>query len=96
MGIGVQGEASGEVSEHSGDRLDVHAVLQCDGCEGVARSWNLTFGIPALASTRFSILFTLSGEIGPPLGEGKTYSSSVLAFCCFRTSIACCDMVTAR
>ena len=35
------------------------------------RSWHLTFGMPALASTRFSILFTLSGEMGPPLGEGE-------------------------
>ena len=31
------------------------------------RSWNLTSGIPALASTLLSILLTLSGEIGPPL-----------------------------
>lgn len=28
---------------------------------------------PALSRTRFSILFTLSGEIGPPLGDGNTY-----------------------
>ena len=60
------------------------------------RSWNLTFGMPALASTRFSMLFTLSGEMGPPLGEGNTYSSLVFSFCCFRTSIACCEMVTVR
>ena len=36
MGIGVQGEASGEVTQHAGYRLDIHAVLQRDGCEGVA------------------------------------------------------------
>ena len=36
MGIGVQGEASGEVTQHSADCLDVHSVLECDGCEGVA------------------------------------------------------------
>ena len=36
MGIGAQGEACGEVAEHSTDCLDVYTILQCDGCEGVA------------------------------------------------------------
>ena len=36
MGVSVQGEACGEVTQHSGHRFDVHTVLQCDGCEGVA------------------------------------------------------------
>ena len=36
MGVGVQGEACGEVTQHAGHCLDVHSVLQCDGCEGVA------------------------------------------------------------
>lgn len=35
MGIGIEGEAGGEVAEHTADRLDVHAVLECDGGEGV-------------------------------------------------------------
>ena len=35
MGIGVQGEACGEVTQHAGHRLDVHAVLESDGGEGV-------------------------------------------------------------
>ena len=26
MGVGVQGKASGEVTEHTADRLDVHAI----------------------------------------------------------------------
>jgi len=34
MGVGVQGEACGEVTEHAADRLDVHTVLQCNGGEG--------------------------------------------------------------
>lgn len=34
MGIGVQGETYGEVTEHSADSLDVHTVLECDGGEG--------------------------------------------------------------
>ena len=36
MGIGVQREAGGEVPQHAGHRLDIHAVLQGNGCEGVA------------------------------------------------------------
>ena len=36
MGVGVQGEACGEVAEHTADRLDVHAILEGDSCEGVA------------------------------------------------------------
>ena len=36
MGVGVQGEACGEVTQHAGHRFDVHAVLEGDGGEGVA------------------------------------------------------------
>ena len=36
MGIGIQGEACGEVAQHAADRFDVHTVLQRNGCEGVA------------------------------------------------------------
>ena len=36
MGVGVQGEASGEMAEHTADCLDVHAILQGDGRKGVA------------------------------------------------------------
>ena len=35
MGIGVQSEACGEVTQHTTDSLDVHTVLQGDGSEGV-------------------------------------------------------------
>ena len=35
MGIGVQGEAGGEVPQHSGHCLDVHSILKGQGCEGV-------------------------------------------------------------
>lgn len=38
------------------------------------RSWNLTLGNPARFSTLWSIFKTLSGEIGPPVGDGNTYS----------------------
>ena len=35
MGIGVQGEPSGEVPQHPGDGFDVHPVLQSQGGETV-------------------------------------------------------------
>ena len=37
IGVGVQGEACGEVAEHTADRLDVHAILQSDGRKGVTK-----------------------------------------------------------
>ena len=40
MGIGVQSEACREVAQHAGYRLDIHAVLECDGCEGVPLRYN--------------------------------------------------------
>ena len=36
MSVGVEGESCGEVSQHAGHSLDVHAVLEGDSCEGVA------------------------------------------------------------
>ena len=36
MGIGVLGEACGEVTQHAGDCLDINSVLERYGCEGVA------------------------------------------------------------
>ena len=36
MGVGVQGEAGGEMTEHTGHSLYVHTVLQGYGCKGVS------------------------------------------------------------
>ena len=36
MGIGVQGEAGGEIAEHTADGFDVNTVLESDGGEGMA------------------------------------------------------------
>ena len=36
MGVGVQGEACGEVTQYAGYGLDVHTVLQGYGCKGVS------------------------------------------------------------
>ena len=35
MGIGVQGEACGEVTQHTGHGLDIHTVLEGNGGEDV-------------------------------------------------------------
>ena len=35
VGVGAEGEACVVVPQHTGDRLDVHAVLQSQRCEGV-------------------------------------------------------------
>ena len=40
MGVGVQGEACGEVAEHAGYGLDVYTVLQGQGGEGVPLRYN--------------------------------------------------------
>ena len=40
MGVGVQGEACGEVTQHTGYGLDVHTVLESDGGEGVPLRYN--------------------------------------------------------
>ena len=36
MGIGVQGEACGEVPQHARHRLDIHSILEAEGGEGMA------------------------------------------------------------
>ena len=40
MSIGIEGKSCGEVSQHARHRLDVHAVLQGDGGEGVPLRYN--------------------------------------------------------
>ena len=36
MGVCIEGEACGEVTQHPGYRLNIHTVLEGTGCEGVA------------------------------------------------------------
>ena len=40
VGIGVQGEACGEVTQHAGHGLDVHTILESDGGESVPLRYN--------------------------------------------------------
>ena len=39
MGVGVQGESSAVVPQHSRHRLDVHPVLEGQGSKGVPEIW---------------------------------------------------------
>ena len=59
-----------------------------DGIQFRDVSWNRTLGSPARFKTRWSICRTLSGEMGPPVGEGNTQELlPTFFFCCFRTAI---------
>lgn len=40
VSVSVEREASRVVTQHPGDRFDVHAVLQSQGCKCVSNSWN--------------------------------------------------------
>lgn len=40
MGVSIQCKARREVPQHTGHRLDVHAVLQCQRGEGVPLRYN--------------------------------------------------------
>lgn len=37
MGVGVKGEASGEVTQHAGNGLNIHTILQCQRSKGVPK-----------------------------------------------------------
>ena len=54
-------------------------------------------GSPARFSTRWSMCNTLSGDMGPPVGDWNTHSLlPALFFCAFRTSIASADNGSVR
>ena len=55
MGISVQSEACGEMTQHTAYRLDIHSVLEGDGCEGVSNSWNSIFAFYCTISWFFEI-----------------------------------------
>ena len=47
VGVGVQRKARGVVTEHTADGLDIHAVLQGHGCEGVTEVMKADAGQPS-------------------------------------------------
>ena len=40
MGVGGKGESGAAVSQHTGHGLDIDAILQGEGCEGVPLRYN--------------------------------------------------------
>lgn len=47
MGIGIQRETCGEVSQHSGHSFDIYAILECESCKRVAEVMKAHLGNPA-------------------------------------------------
>ena len=43
MSVGVQRKPCRKMPQHARYGFDVHAVLQCQRCEGVSNSWNSIF-----------------------------------------------------
>ena len=96
MGVGVQREACGEVTQHAGYCLDVYTILEGDGGEGMAQVMESDLWDACPFQNTLQHIVHAVGEIGPPVGEGNTYSSCVLRFCTSRTSIASCKIATVR
>ena len=79
MGIGVQGEAGGEVAQDGGYGLDVHAVLQSDGGKGVAEVVEANLGDACPCQHPFQhIVHTVRGN--GVTGGGREYIFAV-GFC---------------
>ena len=88
VGVSVQGESCREVPQHPGHRLDVHPILKGQCCEGMPQVMEPDFGQSRPFQHRWSMWRTLSGEMGPPVGEGNTqWLLPTFFFCCFRTAI---------
>ena len=83
MGISVQGEPALKYPSIPDTTLVSTPFWKASVAKVCRRSWNLTRGSPARFSTWWS---KLSGEMGPPVGEGNTQGLLTVFFlCCFRT-----------
>ena len=89
MGISVQGEACGEVTQHAGHCLDIHSVLERDGSEGVAEVMESDFRDASPLQHPLQHVVDAVRGYGATIGRGKR-------FCSRRTSIAWGEMLTAR
>ena len=83
MGISVQGEPALKYPSIPDTTLVSTPFWKASVAKVCRRSWNLTRGSPARFSTWWS---KLSGEMGPPVGEGNTQGLlTVFVLCCVRT-----------
>ena len=83
VGVSVQGEPALKYPSIPDTTLVSTPFWKASVAKVCRRSWNLTRGSPARFSTWWS---KLSGEMGPPVGEGNTQGLLTVFFlCCFRT-----------
>ena len=70
MGVGVQCEPCAVVSQHSGDGLDVHAVLQGQSCERMPLWHNKDKSEnPCVATGWLVCPYSFSTKNGPQMGS---------------------------
>ena len=84
MGVGVQGEACGEVAEHTTNRLDVHAILQSYGRKGVTKVVEADFRNACSGEDSFEHIVHTVRRNGTPVRGGEDIL--VIGFCllCFK------------
>ena len=96
MCVGVQRKACGEVTQHSADRLDVYAILESDGCEGVAEVVESDLrDSGSFQNTLQHIIDTVRGN-RTAVGRREHIGVIVFRFCSRRTSTAWGEILTAR
>lgn len=78
MGIGVQRKSGGEVARHTTDRLDVYAVLQGDGGEGVTEVVELNFRDACPCQHLLEHIIHAVGRIWPAVGGGACIDAIIL------------------
>ncbi len=71
MGVGVEGEAGGEMTEHTADCLDVHAILEGDGCKGVAEVVESDFRDACPCQYSFEHIIHAVGRDRTAVGRGE-------------------------
>ena len=84
MGVGVQGEACGEVTKHTGHRLDVHAILQSYGRKGMAQVVKSNLRDAGPCQHSFEHIVDTVRRNGTPVRGGEDIL--VIGFCllCFK------------
>ena len=97
MSVGVQREACRKMPQHTRYGFDVHAVLQCQRCEGVTQVMKTHLWQPCPLQDAVQHVQDAVRGMGPPVGDGNTHSLlPVFLLCCIRTSIASADRGSVR
>ena len=59
MGVGAKGKPRVVVAQHTGDCFDIHAVLECQGGEGMPLRYNKDKSENRCGATSFGFVFIL-------------------------------------